>query len=139
MIRDAASRGTVLNETGARIPEGTDLYWLKDHQFKKGQKAWNSGKTGVFSEETLNKMRIAKLRKPALKIGGYTDADRQTLRDAQPSSKAIICIETGVTYQSISLAATALKLNRADVRKVLQGKRKNCGGYTFAYVVNSVG
>lgn len=134
MIRDAEARGPVLNEHG-RIAKGTTLSWLSEHQFKPGTTPWNAGKSGVYSADTISKMRIAKLRKPATKAV-YTDQDRQNLRDAQ-QCKAVRCVETGQEFQSISLAATAMGLNRADVRRVLQGKRSSAKGYTFVYVDSS--
>lgn len=48
-------------------------------------------------------------------------------------SKAIVCVETGVRYKSLTEAAAVLGVNRTGITNMLRGKTKTCGGYTFAY------
>lgn len=47
--------------------------------------------------------------------------------------KVIVCVETGVRYESIAAAAQATNLYRENIRKVLAGKYKKTGGLTFKY------
>ena len=49
--------------------------------------------------------------------------------------KKIICIETGIIYESIDLAAQAVGLiNGSHIIEVCKSKRKTCKGYTWRYV-----
>lgn len=130
MIRDATSLGPVLNVVGNH--KNTKITWLSDHQYTKNTKPWNAGKTGVYKPESLEKMRVAKLRKSSVKEV-YTSDDRQRARDSQ-QCKAVMCVETGVVYQSISVAAQAIGTCRSGVRNVLKGKLKYTKGYSFVYV-----
>jgi predicted GIY-YIG superfamily endonuclease len=136
LIKDAKATGHDLlnsDETGPKSFVGKKLEWLAEHQFKKGQTAWNAGKTGV-SDETREKMRVARLRSPTRYIP--TEADASRTREAQ--GKKIICIETGVEYPSIGFAAQELGLHRSSIRNVLQGKQTYAGGFTFRYVEQKV-
>lgn len=65
-----------------------------------------------------------------------------SLRDAIKKDKIIggsskgrvVCIETGDKYESASVAATKLELDKSHISKVLKGKIKSTGGYTFKYL-----
>lgn len=132
LIKDARARNQdVLNsdETGPKSFVGKKLEWLAGHQFKKGQPSWNKGKVGV-SDETREKIRVARMRNPSRYIP--TEADANRTREALGTK--IVCVETGVEYPSIGYAAQVLGLQRGSIRNVLQGKQTYAGGFTFRYL-----
>lgn len=61
----------VYNMNNAKHDENRDSkgHFIKGHllgkRFKKGQTSLNKGKTGIYTLETLKKMRLAKLGKPS--------------------------------------------------------------------------
>ena len=44
---------------------------------------------------------------------------------------SIICVESGVTYDSMSQCARLMKIQQSSISQMLSGKRKSAGGYTF--------
>lgn len=50
---------------------------------------------------------------------------------------AILVVETGMIYPSISAAARATGVDPSNAGKVLRGKRKSAGGYSFANVAET--
>lgn len=63
--------------------------------------------------------------------GTRTKRQIETQQKTQ-KSKQIIC-SNGIEYDSIRACARDLKLDNGSIVKVLKGKRKACGGYTFKY------
>lgn len=90
---------------------------------------WNKGKRDIYSETTREKMRQAKYANPVKAV--HTDQTRMKMRLSQPNSKKIICNETNECFLSLTECASKMKLNRPDIRKVLNGKRKHVHGFTF--------
>lgn len=136
MIKDFKAAGIeLLNGTGigGRVYDDPST-WLKEHQFKPGEASWNKGRQGV-SDDTREKMRIARLRKPVRYIP--TAADAQRTRSLL--GKKIVCVETGQEFDSISQAAVALGLHRGNIRKVLQGKQTYAKGFSFRYKEETAG
>lgn len=58
----------------------------------------------------------------------------ETLKNTSPLRKPIICIETGVMYQSISEAYRCTSIHFQNISKVLHGKREKAGGYHWKYI-----
>ena len=54
-------------------------------------------------------------------------------RVAKANSIPIICVETGVEYISATDCAIQMGLYQQNINKVLKGKYKTTGGYTFKY------
>lgn len=48
--------------------------------------------------------------------------------------RAVKCIETGISYISVSAAAREMNLRAQNIQHVLHGNRKHVGGYSFAYL-----
>ena len=48
-------------------------------------------------------------------------------------SKAIICVETGVTYKSLKEASEKLQIGRTGITNVLHGRAKKCGAFSFIF------
>lgn len=59
-------------------------------------------------------------------------ADR-TLKAMKASEKKIICIETGVIYESGTKAAKALGLQKSKISLCCNGKRKTTGGLHWRF------
>ncbi len=87
-------------------------------EFKKGMIPWNSGK--VHSVET--RKNISEALKNSNKCKEAAKIKR----------KKVICIETGIIYESITDAGQ--KTNLKSISKVINGRVKTCGGYHWAFV-----
>ena len=90
---------------------------------------WNKGKTGIYSEETLNLMRLAKLKNPSKTV--YTEALKQQKSLQAPNRKMVKELKTGQIFNSISQAAKFFKLSREAVRDVVNGHRTHTAGFVF--------
>lgn len=76
------------------------------------------------SEET--KEKISK----ALKGRTFSEEHKAHLKDStKKSRKQIICIETGIIYESISAAARMIGTFRENIRFALHGDRCSAAGY----------
>lgn len=47
--------------------------------------------------------------------------------------KSVICLETGVIYESVVEAANAIKRSPTSLVATLKGRTKTCGGFTWKY------
>lgn len=47
--------------------------------------------------------------------------------------KAILCVESGITYPSSTVAGKALGIDRKNINKVTNGKRETAGGYHWRW------
>jgi group I intron endonuclease len=50
-----------------------------------------------------------------------------------PRARAVICVETGVVYDSAKRAAHEMNVNYSNLLEVVKGKRKRVGGLHFEY------
>ena len=105
--------------------------------------AWNKGKTGVYSAETLNKMRMRRIGKKT------SDETKRRISEAKKGSKPVnrkpvlMFNRNGdfvAEFPSIKSAAMYLGVTVMNVSDMLHGKRKTVGGgydrkagYTFKY------
>ena len=48
-------------------------------------------------------------------------------------SKKVICVETGIIYDSITFASKSTGVNRTGISKVVTGERETAGGYHWEY------
>jgi hypothetical protein len=76
------------------------------------------------------------LRKPKSITHPCSEQKRKNIIAAKKDKKAIICIETGVEYESIQECARQLGLHATSICKVLKGKIKTTGGFHFKYKNN---
>lgn len=82
------------------------------------------------SEESRLKMSAAAKARTGRTLSAST---RQKLREAQ-AKRPVLCIETGVRYESIHSAAEATRLEATKICAVCKGKRKTTGGCRWEYV-----
>ena len=81
----------------------------------------------VFSDETILKMRNARLGKK------LTEEQRIKARDSRPSSRKVVCMETGEVFKSASEAARWVGVDTTSICKVCKGKHKHAKGFKFKY------
>lgn len=48
--------------------------------------------------------------------------------------KKVLCIETGIIYESVTLASENTGINRTGISKVITGERNTAGGYHWKYI-----
>lgn len=71
------------------------------------------------------------------KVLGYQTSAEQISKMLKASNKAhkkpVLCVETGVIYESARAAAAATTGNYKNISAVLRGRRKMCAGYHWKY------
>lgn len=109
-----ANRGKTSPNKGKKM---TDEQIRKMSERLKGRTVWNKGKTGLqkHSEETRKKM-----------------SESQKMAQTK-HRKSVLCVETGVIYNSIRDAEKQTGARNSDITAVCKGKRKKAGGYTWKY------
>ncbi len=89
---------------------------------------------------TLEKMKKSKLGKPSGMLGKSHKLETNLKRaeairnNPNKGRKAIICVNTGKIYKSLSEACLDLNLISSNLSKVLKGKRLSINGLEFKYV-----
>lgn len=115
----------------------------------KGQSAWNKGKP--HSEETRQKIREAltgghlseetrrKMSKSRMGAGnsffGMHHTKESIKKGAmnQPHRRMVVCVETGVVYESMAEAARQNGIKQGNISCVCAGKHKRAGGFHWKY------
>ena len=136
VIKDYLARGeNLMNvKSNSQTYENFESSQLDPFRYKKGSEPWNKGKSNVYSEETIQKMRIGKLRNPT-----RTPPSAETIAKIKSTQgKAIECIETGEKFQSIGEAALHFNVARSGIRKVLNGQAGYVAGLTFKFTTKEV-
>lgn len=76
-----------------------------------------------YSQESKDKRRATMNAK---KANGY-------VRDGSGHFKSVICLDTGVVYESVKAAAKAIGARPSSVSAVLKGRQETTHGYHFEY------
>ncbi len=109
---------------GKRLPE--------QHRFNISKS--NTGKK--CTKET--KEKISKTLTGKYFQGPKTEKFIKTLSKInEPRKKKVVCVETGVVYDSISNCAKSMSLKREKIILVVNGKRNKTGGFSFKFVDES--
>lgn len=96
-------------------------------EFKQMVSKLHTGK--VLSVETKKRISDARKGKP------LSEKQKQSLLNrGNKRSRKIICVETGVVYDSLTLAGKPLGLQATDISKVCKGKRKSLKGFSWKYL-----
>jgi group I intron endonuclease len=90
---------------------------------------WHKGRTGVYSEETLELMRQAKLKNPTRRV--FSDEAKLASCLRATNAKRIIEIRSLLSFNSISEASKYFGIRRESVRDVVNGKRTHTKGLIF--------
>ena len=133
-VRHAHSEETKLKMSLARKGDKHPMYG------KRGELSPFFGKS--LSEETKLKISLAKKGKTRsketkLKISLAKKGSKNHLYgktgDLHPKSKKVICIETGIMYNSMVDAEKITGIKRENISHCCRGKSKTAGGYHWQY------
>lgn len=116
--RDKIAKGLIGNKNGAGKPCSEE----------KKRKISESQRGRKFSEE-----RKQTLRKPKSVTYPCSPEKRQHIIDAKKDKKPVLCIETGIVYESIHECARQMNLCATTICAVVRGRHKSTGGYHFKY------
>lgn len=120
-----------LNSTsGAHKQEHLKNSSIRMREYKKqNPEPWNKGRKQVYSEKTLELMRLAKLKNPT----ATKWTEKQKLEQSLKATNSVEIVEmaTGLQFNSISRAAKHFNLRREQVRDVVNGKRSHTKGHVF--------
>lgn len=108
----------------------------------KGQIPWIKGKHHTEYSKELN--RLKHLGKPAWNKGiKFSEESKSKMSESKKllyangwlptNAKKVICLETGVVYDSAREAARALNIVNSHISSCCTGKRKSVGGFHFQY------
>ena len=116
----------------------------------KGQKAWNKGrphseetrdrirealKGGHLSKETCAKMSSSRTGKGNSFFGKHHSAESIKKNSMnQPNRKSVMCVETGVIYDSMAEAARQTGIRQGSISLVCSGSRSVAGGFHWKKV-----
>lgn len=83
--------------------------------------------------KTLSKEHREKLSKPKSVTHPCSPETRRKIIDGHKDKKSIVCVETGITYESIHECARQTGLQATAICAVLKGRIKSTGGLHFKY------
>lgn len=118
-------------ETKKKISEshlGEKNYLYGKHLSEETKKKLSEAHKGKkASEETRQKMRerYKHYKHPMLGRKGENN----------PKSKPVICVETNIVYQSITIASEQSHIDTGSITKACKGERKTAGGFHWEYAV----
>ena len=116
---------------------------------KLGHTPWNKGKTDIYSDETLAKIgKATKARTQGKDNPMYGKTHTQEVKDKlsklhkgkrgmigseNPSARPVICLTTGIIYDTITEGAKSINVSIGALANHLKGRTKTCGGQTWDY------
>ena len=118
---------------GRKLTQEQRKKWSESH---KGQVSHNKGKP--LSKETKEKISNT-LKKWNAEHGSpnkgrrFKKTPEAVLATSKGHYKSVVCIETGIIYESIMAAETLTKTDGSSISAVCKGKRKTAGGYHWRY------
>lgn len=123
-MKDVHKGKKATEETKKKMSLSNNKYWLGKHLPEeavakmrnklKGREPWNKGTKGIM-----------KANKTSFKKG-----------EIHSITKKIICIETGIIYNSINEASRTLNINATCIVNVCKGKQNVAGGLHWKYIEN---
>lgn len=116
-----------------------EKYWIKFYSSNNRKYGYNLAEGGNvnrgFKKTKEQKEQISKTLKLKYASGEIKIwCEGKTIDNMKRNRKSIICIETGVIYDSVWKAAKLTNLCRQGIMRVLKGKGQICGGFHWEYV-----
>ena len=104
----------------------------KSHSEEVRSKISKANKGRTISEH--HKQAVSKAQKGKT----LSNSTKQYLRELNlygksAKAKQVLCIETGVTYSSVSEAAHVINIHYSSIVKVCNGTRSKAGGFSWTY------
>ena len=90
-------------------------------------------KWATYSENNNNEL-TRKRNGKARKGRKISERTKEKIRNGCTTKRKIMCIETGVIYESIREAERQTGIKNGGMRAVCKGERKTAGGYSWRYV-----
>lgn len=116
--------------TNPKISESLKEYYKTHDGTMKGKS---------FSEESKQKMRLAKLGKSSPHKGiKLNDKRLKKLRENSLNCKKIVCVNNLTIYVSQTRACDCLNISNKHVGDVCQGRRPHTYGYKFMYYTDFI-
>ena len=132
-----------LTKAEAEALERSLIKRYKANDWNFGYNIENGGtSSGRVSETTKQKQSRAKTGKNNPFYGKHlTDEHRRKISNSMKGNKVqpvnkrpILCVETGIIYESTAQATRELGIHNYAIRRVCYGERKTAGGYHWQYV-----
>ena len=82
------------------------------------------------NENELTRKHSSESRKGKIR----SEEHKKKLREISKDSKRVMCIETGVIYNSTNEARRQTGINNGSISLACRGKCKRAGGYTWKYI-----
>lgn len=121
----------IILKTGLTAKEASELEQNLIKSFNSIQNGYNSDEGGVttnHSPETIDKIRKAMIGK------NHTQETKNKISNSKNSDKKIvICIETGIEYESAAYAMKQTGIDRSSISKVCYGTMNTAGGYHWCF------
>ena len=98
--------------------------------------------TMEFSQETREKMRLAKIGKPLsvehrkkISLGNF--GKKKSEEACRKHFRSVLCVETGVIYESVANAAESCGIKYNSLSATLHGRNQTSDGYHWKFVDES--
>lgn len=120
-----------------------ETYWINKlntiengyNHFKRGYSSFAYWKGKSRSEKTRNKISksLTGFKMDDSTKDKISKANKKSMIGNTNGNKRLVCVETGVIYDSINNAAKDIQRSPSGITKVLKGIKKTCGGYHWKY------
>lgn len=121
----------IILKTNLTAEEAGELEQSLIKSFNSIQNGYNSDEGGVVtnhSPETIQKIKNAMVGKT------HTQATKDKISKSKDKDKIkIICIETGIEYESAAEAMKQTGIDRSSISKVCRGLMNTAGGYHWCF------
>lgn len=111
--------------------------YIKKYQSNKSEYGYNLQSGGIkgydCAESTITRLSKSKIGNKSMCGIKLSEEWKKHIAEAQPNRKKVICVETGIVYDSITDASKQTGLNRTKIVAVCTGNRKTTGGYHFKH------
>lgn len=123
----------------AKTLDELEKKWIAFYDSTNMAKGYNKapggiGNKGVKHTEEQNKKKSEMQKGKGNPFHGKAHSEKARQQISEFFSKQVLCIETNVTYRSLTDAAKVLGLYASNISSVALGKRKKTGDLTFKYL-----